>query len=77
MPEDLRVRAPTLLIWGAEDKFLGREMAQPSLDLCDDGRLVFIEEATHWVQHEEPDRVNDLIVDFLGKYRWQTDNCLL
>ena len=67
LPEDLRVRAPTLLIWGVKDKFLGREMAQPSLDLCDDGRLVFIEEATHWVQHEEPDRVNDLIVDFLGK----------
>ena len=67
LPEDVRVRIPTLLIWGAKDKFLGREMAQPSLDLCDDGRLVFIEEATHWVQHEEPDRVNDLIVDFLGE----------
>ena len=61
------IRAATLMIWGAKDEFLGREMAQPSLDLCDDGRLVFIEEATHWVQHEEPDRVNDLIVDFLGK----------
>ena len=40
-------------------------MAQASLDLCDDGRLVLIEEATHWVQHEEADRVNPLISDFL------------
>ncbi|MBT3337300.1 MAG: alpha/beta hydrolase [Anaerolineae bacterium] len=60
-----RIIVPTLLIWGAKDKFLGREMAQPSIDLCDDGRLVFIEEATHWVQHEEAERVNKLIGSFL------------
>jgi pimeloyl-ACP methyl ester carboxylesterase len=64
-PENLRITVPTLLIWGAQDKFLGRELAQPSIDLCDDGRLVFFEEATHWVQHEEADRVNELIDTFL------------
>ena len=61
----VRIAIPTLLIWGARDKFIGREAAQPSIDLCAHGRLVFIEEATHWVQHEEPERVNELIVDFL------------
>jgi pimeloyl-ACP methyl ester carboxylesterase len=60
-----RIRVPTLLIWGAQDKFLGQEMAQPSIDRCDDGRLVFIEEATHWVQHEEAERVNQLMDAFL------------
>ena len=30
-----------------------------------DGRLTFIEEATHWVQSDEPDRVNTLIKNFL------------
>ena len=64
-PANPRITVPTLLIWGAQDKFLGREMAQPSIDLCDDGRLVFIEEATHWVLHEEADRVNELIDSFL------------
>jgi pimeloyl-ACP methyl ester carboxylesterase len=64
-PTSLRITVPTLLIWGAQDKFLGREMAQPSIDLCDDGRLVYIEEATHWVQHEEAERVNELIDTFL------------
>ena len=64
-PENLRITVPTLLIWGAQDKFLGRELAQPSIDLCDDGRLVFFEEATHWVQHEEAGRVNELIDTFL------------
>jgi pimeloyl-ACP methyl ester carboxylesterase len=64
-----RIKVPTLLIWGAKDRFLGREMAQPSINLCDQGQLVFIEEATHWVQHEEPDRVNHLILEFLQNER--------
>ena len=65
-PISTRITVPTLLIWGAKDRFLGREMAQPSIDLCDDGRLIFIEEATHWVQHEEAERVNELIDSFLS-----------
>jgi pimeloyl-ACP methyl ester carboxylesterase len=64
-PANPRITVPTLLIWGAQDRFLGRELAQPSIDLCDEGRLVFFEEATHWVQHEEADRVNELIDAFL------------
>jgi pimeloyl-ACP methyl ester carboxylesterase len=66
-PANPRITVPTLLIWGAQDQALGREMAQPSIDLCDDGRLIFIEEATHWVQHEEAERVNQLIHEFLGE----------
>ena len=67
MPENLRVAAPTLLIWGKRDRFVLPELAEPSLALCDRGELVFIEEATHWVQHEEPERVNALIVEFLNR----------
>ena len=60
----VRITVPTMLIWGEKDKFLGKEMAQPSIDLCDDGRLVFIKEASHWVQHEEAERVNELLESF-------------
>ncbi|WP_332367528.1 alpha/beta hydrolase [Spirosoma telluris] len=60
--QTIRVTVPTLLIWGVRDQFLKREMAQPSIDLCDNGRLVFIEEATHWVQHEVGKRVTELIM---------------
>lgn len=56
------VTVPTLLIWGVRDQFLKREMAQPSIDLCDNGRVVFINSATHWVQHEEAKRVTELII---------------
>jgi len=62
-----RITVPTLLIWGTEDKFLGREMAEPSINKCDNGQLIFIEGATHWVQHEEPEQVNLLIRQFIEK----------
>ena len=42
-------------------------MARPSIDFCDKGRLVFFEEATHWVQHEETDQVNRLLIEFLNE----------
>jgi pimeloyl-ACP methyl ester carboxylesterase len=60
-----RITVPTLLIWGVRDNFLGRELAPRSLEFCDQGRLVFIEEATHWVQHEETCMVNRLLLRFL------------
>ena len=64
-PKPLRIHVPTLVIWGKQDRFLEPEMAQASVDLCDDGRLVYIDEASHWVQHEEPARVNALLLDFI------------
>jgi pimeloyl-ACP methyl ester carboxylesterase len=66
-PKDERVRIPWLLIWGARDRFLGTDVARASLEFCDSGRLVFLEQATHWVQHEEPGHVNRLLLDFLGQ----------
>jgi pimeloyl-ACP methyl ester carboxylesterase len=55
---------PALLLWGTRDTFLGRELVQPTLDLCNDARVVFLEEAT--LAHEEPDKVNTLLTEFLS-----------
>lgn len=60
-----RVTVPTFLIWGAKDQFLGSELASKSLEFCENGRGVLLGEATHWVHHEEPERVNQLILDFI------------
>ena len=62
--EDHRVHVPALMIWGAQDQALEKEMAQLSIERCDDGRLVMIEQATHWVLHEEPEQTSQLIYDF-------------
>jgi pimeloyl-ACP methyl ester carboxylesterase len=60
-----RITVPTLLIWGVNDIALEREMADLSMDLCDDGRVTYLEDASHWVHLDAPDRVNTLIGDFL------------
>jgi epoxide hydrolase 4 len=65
-PEDSRVKVPALLILGKNDQFVGQAMARESLHYCDDGHLEMLETATHWVQHEEPVRVNTLLSQFFA-----------
>ncbi len=60
-----QIQPPTLLIWGMRDRFLGTELAQPSIDRCRSGRLEFMPTATHWLHHEEPEQVNNLIFNFI------------
>jgi pimeloyl-ACP methyl ester carboxylesterase len=73
LPNDVRVHSPTLMLWGVHDTALGREMAQPSVDLCDQGKLIFFENATHWVAHEEATRVSTLLVDFFSEGKYQPE----
>ena len=61
-----KIEVPVMMIWGKKDTALGYEMAQPSIDLCVDGRLETIPDATHWVQHEQPEKVNRLMSQFFS-----------
>jgi pimeloyl-ACP methyl ester carboxylesterase len=55
------------MVWGKEDFALSHEMAQPSIDMCDNGRLIFFDDANHFVQHEKSNEVCDLMLTFFGK----------
>jgi len=66
-PADPVVRVPTLIVWGKKDRFLGEGVARSSFALCRDARIEWLDEATHWVHHEEPARVNAAILGFLGE----------
>jgi pimeloyl-ACP methyl ester carboxylesterase len=61
---DRTVRIPTRILWGERDAFLLAEMAQESLRYCIDAELFTFADATHWLQHEEPTRVSELLIDF-------------
>lgn len=61
---DKTVRVPTRILWGERDAFLLAEMARESLGYCTDAELFTIANATHWLQHEEPARVSELLIDF-------------
>ena len=61
---DKIVRVPTRILWGERDAFLLAEMARESLNYCTNAELFTFANATHWLQHEEPARVSELLIDF-------------
>ena len=61
------VSAPTLVIWGQGDRYLGRKLAEPHHeDVPNLDRVERLPNASHWVHHDESERVNELLVDFLA-----------
>jgi len=61
-----RIRVPVRVVWGDRDAFLDLGLAEAGVALCDRGEAFHLPDATHWVQHEEPERVNRLLVEFLA-----------
>ena len=64
---DIKVNVQTLILWGAKDKFLVEDMASKSLANCLRGQLHMLQDLSHWLHHEDPDRINNLIMDFITK----------
>jgi epoxide hydrolase 4 len=64
-PPRPRLTMPVLILWGVKDLALDPDLARGSLALCDQGRLEFFDNATHWLPHEEPERVNRRLLAFL------------
>jgi pimeloyl-ACP methyl ester carboxylesterase len=64
---DSTVHVPTRILWGERDAFLLSEMAHDSLRYCDNAELYTFANASHWLQHEEPARVSELLIDFFRK----------
>jgi pimeloyl-ACP methyl ester carboxylesterase len=63
--DDMRVKVPTLMMWGIKDAALTHRMARPSMDYVDQGNLILFPEATHWVQHDAAEEVNHYLIDFI------------
>lgn len=64
-PSAHRLPMPVLVLWGRGDQFLDSRLAEASLDLCEQGRVRWFEDATHWVHLEEPRAVNEELIAFL------------
>jgi pimeloyl-ACP methyl ester carboxylesterase len=61
---DRTVRVPTRILWGERDRFLMTEMAHESLRYCANGELFTFADASHWIQHEEPEKVCEMLIKF-------------
>jgi pimeloyl-ACP methyl ester carboxylesterase len=61
------IAAPTLVVWGQRDRYLGSELGErdrddvPNLD-----RVERLPDASHWVHHDEAERVTQLLIDFFA-----------
>jgi pimeloyl-ACP methyl ester carboxylesterase len=64
------ISAPTLVIWGERDSYLGSELAEPEHDDVPNlDRVERLPDASHWVHHDESERVTQLLIDFFGPTR--------
>jgi epoxide hydrolase 4 len=61
------VAAPTLIIWGQRDRYLGPKLAEPHRDDVPNlDRVERLPNASHWVHHDEADHVNELLLGFFA-----------
>jgi pimeloyl-ACP methyl ester carboxylesterase len=63
--EMFAIKVPTLVIWGEEDQALLSGNLDGLEEYVDDLTVQRIPDGTHWVSHEQPQRVNALIRNFL------------
>ena len=63
------INVPALLIWGEQDRYLGLRLTEGLERWAPDIRVERIPDASHWVQNDTPQRVNELILEFLREGR--------
>ena len=62
-----KIEVPTLILWGDQDDLTDREKAEIMNKNIKNSELRIIPRAGHMSPVEEPEKVNDLIIEFLNK----------
>lgn len=62
-----QISRPTLVLWSDHNPGKPFEVIKPAIDLIPDAEVHIIENAAHWPQFEQPERVNSLMIDFLNR----------
>ncbi len=57
---------PTLMIWGEQDRALGKALTLGTQDYVQDLQIRYIPNCGHWVQQEQPQRVNQYMHEWLS-----------
>ena len=63
-----RIDHETMVLWGVEDRALSVRLTEGLEAYVPNLRLVRLETASHWVQFDDTQRVNELLCDFLLEY---------
>lgn len=59
------IEMPVLMLWGENDKALGKELAANTPNYCQRLSLRYIPNCSHWIQHDYPELVNSYLLDFI------------
>lgn len=62
-----KIETPTLIIWGERDIFLLKDVNKDIEKYVSDVKIEYIEDASHWVHRDQPEKVNKAIEEFLAK----------
>ena len=63
-PGSYRIHPPVLMVWGMKDIYGILPLAEESVMLCDKGKLLRFDGATHWVLSDEAEAVTQAMIDF-------------
>jgi epoxide hydrolase 4 len=60
-----KIDTPTLMIWGEEDSALGKETTYGTEEFVSNLTIRYLPRVSHWVQQEAPEKVNEILADWL------------
>lgn len=65
--EMAELHKPALVIWGAKDPFIGVEFAERQREFFEVEDVAILQESGHWPFQDDPQRVVQTVLPFLGK----------
>ncbi len=61
------IEAPTLIVWGREDRFVPYDIGLCLLSGLQDAEFHMFNRCGHWVQWEHAEKFNRMVLDFLSR----------
>jgi pimeloyl-ACP methyl ester carboxylesterase len=65
------VRAPTLVVTGSKDRSVPAALAEASAAKVSGAKTLVVDNAGHWVHHDQPEALTAALVEFLGAREFQ------
>jgi len=65
LPSDLYIHQPTLVLWSGNDPTAPIVATHHITETVPNARVIIVPDAGHWLQQEQPDFVNQAVLDFL------------
>ncbi len=62
-----KVHEPALVVWGAQDPYIGVQFAERQREFFDVSDVVILDQSGHWPYQDDPQRVREAMLAFLAE----------